>query len=41
MSHNRPRSRSPRRHRKSRFTDINPVDDEKDIMKSLETVKNA
>lgn len=41
MSFARPRSRSPRRQqsKKSRFSDVNP--DDKDIMKSLETVKTA
>lgn len=41
MSFARPRSRSPRRQqsKKSRFSDVNP--DDKDIMKSLETVKAA
>jgi RNA recognition motif-containing protein len=40
MSYARPRSRSPRRPvKKSRFSDVNP--DDKDLMKSLETVKTA
>lgn len=40
MSYNRRHSRSPRKNiKKSRFTDVNP--EEKDIMKSLETVKTA
>jgi RNA recognition motif-containing protein len=40
MFNNRNRSRSPRRNtKKSRFTDVNP--EEKDLMKSLETVKAA
>ncbi|OMJ86533.1 hypothetical protein SteCoe_11950 [Stentor coeruleus] len=41
MSFARPRSRSPRRQqsKKSRFSDVNP--DDKDIIKSLETVKAA
>lgn len=41
MSYNRQRSRSPRRPKRSRFTDVNHGEDDKDILKSLETVKNA
>jgi RNA recognition motif-containing protein len=42
MSFARPRSRSPRRQvRKSRFSDVNPESHDKDIIKSLETVKTA
>lgn len=42
MSFARPRSRSPRRQvRKSRFSDVNPEAHDKDLLKSLETVKTA